>query len=470
MNLIRRSVLFVFLSSPLVWGDGGAAPVLSLGECVERALSANAGLTLAQDELSITQARKRTATAGLVPAITAKADQTRGKADNSGDENQDFLERSYGIQATQPLYAGGKLWGTRRQAALAAEVAALQLEKQRLDVRYAVTEAYWRVAALQRAQTVHRETYKTLQEDLEKAVRHDLSEARTARIELLSTRAQNRESEAALAEIEENLMEARIALLDAVGQRTSMDFSVPEEIPVGSVTPNEEEALKIARAHRPDLRIADRMIESAQAGRVIGRSGYYPKVDLNGFYGHSGAAFIQSEPFEYKRDWNAGVTAVWALGGNTAKYSAFQEQTSPKLGESSRTHTESQGVSLSLGDALGVGVTNKESRKAYHEEEWRYEKARRDQETEVHLAIQRLATAGRRRDAAKAKVDEAQQEFKDTRSLLQDDRAHLGDLASVKNRLAFAQAGLAQAQAQYLISVSALNRAVGVADQYRVAP
>jgi outer membrane protein TolC len=273
-----------------------------------------------------------------------------------------------------------------------------------------------------------------------------------------------------LAEIEENLMEARIALLDAVGQRTSMDFSVPEEIPVGSVTPNEEEALKIARAHRPDLRIADRMIESAQAGRVVGRSGYYPKVDLNGFYGHSGAAFIQSEPFEYKRDWNAGVTAVWALGGNTAKYSVFQEQTSPKLGESSRTHTESQGISVALGDALGVGVTNQESRKAYHEEEWRYEKARRDQETEVHLAIQRLATAGRRREAAKAKVDEAQQEFKDTRSLLQDDRAHLGDLASVKNRLAFAQAGLAQAQAQYLISVSALNRAVGVADQYRVAP
>jgi hypothetical protein len=129
----------------------------------------------------------------------------------------------------------------------------------------------------------------------------------------------------------------------------------------------------------------------------------------------------------------------WALGGNTAKFSAYQEQTSPKLGESSRTKTNSNSVSLSLGDALTTGVTNRESRKTFHEEEWRYEKARRDLETEVKLAVQRVN--GRGADGVKppsAKAEEAQQELKDSRALLQDDRAHLGDYAVAKNRVAFA--------------------------------
>ncbi|MBK8651592.1 MAG: TolC family protein [Elusimicrobia bacterium] len=115
-------------------------------------------------------------------------------------------------------------------------------------------------------------------------------------------------------------------------------------------------------------------------------------------------------------------------------------------------------------------MTNRESRKSFHEEEWRYEKARRDLETDVRLAVHRVTAASRRREAARAKAEEAQQELKDSRALLQDDRAHLGDYAAAKNRVAFAHAAHAQAQAQYLIAVSALNRAVGVADQYRVGP
>lgn len=461
--------LIVSASLKFVWGEG-AEKTIPLNNCIEKALSDNAALMLAQDELGLARARQRVATVAVLPAITGKLDETRGKADNSGDENQDFLERSYGVQATQSIFAGGKVWGTRRQASLATEIAALQLEKQRLDVRHAVTEAYWRVAALQRALAVHRANLKTLQDDLEKAVRHELSEARTARIELLSTRAQNRESETAVAEIEEDLMEARVALLDAIGQRVPMDFAVPEELPNGEAVVDEVDALRIARANRPDIRIADRMIESARVGRMIGRAGLFPKIDLNGFYGRSGAAFVQSEMLSYKKDWNAGVTMGWALGGNTAKFSAYQEQTSPKLGESSRTKTNSNSVSLSLGDALTTGVTNRESRKTFHEEEWRYEKARRDLETEVKLAVQRVKAAARRRETAKAKAEEAQQELKDSRALLQDDRAHLGDYAVAKNRVAFALSSHAQSQAQYLAALSALNRAVGVADQYRVVP
>jgi outer membrane protein TolC len=185
-----------------------------------------------------------------------------------------FWSAPTGVQATQSIFAGGQGVGHAATGLASPRKLRrnLQLEKQRFDVRHAVTEAYWRVAALQRALAIHKANHKTLQEDLEKAVRHELSEARTARIELLSTRAQNRESETAIAELEEDLMEARVALLDAMGQRVPMDFAVPEELPTGQAAVDEGDALRVAKSNRPDIRIADRMIESARVGRMIGRS------------------------------------------------------------------------------------------------------------------------------------------------------------------------------------------------------
>ena len=42
-----------------------------------------------------------------------------------------------------------------------------------------------------------------------------------------------------------------------------------------------------------DVKIQDRLMESARMARRVNRSSYFPKVDLNGFIGRSGAAFTQ---------------------------------------------------------------------------------------------------------------------------------------------------------------------------------
>jgi outer membrane protein TolC len=443
------------------------APILNLSYCVKTALARHPGLALAQEEVVIADRRRRVAGMSLLPAVTLKGEETRGRADEATGTPM-FLQRSYGAQATQTLFYGGKLWSDRRRATLGSEAARLQAEKQRLDVRHAVAEAYWKVVALEKSRAHYQEVYRLLQEDLEKAARHELSESRSARIQLLSTRVQNRECETALAETEENLVEARAALLDAMGQDRWIQFSVPQDLPAHPIKTNEEECLRLARSNRPELKSAEMLLESARLGRRIGASGYFPRVDLNGFYGRSGAAFIATDPFTYRKDWNAGVRVSWPLAGNTGRYSAFKERTSPRLGESSRTETETQSVAVTLGDSLNVGVESLESKKTLHEEQWRYDKTYRDVEQDVRVAVRRVTSAWARAETAKARLDESQQQLKDVRALFQDDRAHLGDLAAARNRVASAQAAHAQALAHYLTSVSALNRAVGIADHFRV--
>jgi outer membrane protein TolC len=464
---LRSLFVIVFFLSPLHARAEGR--VYDLDACLTEALAQHPSVILAQDDVAIADARRRVATAALLPAVTVKADQTEGRAVNTAtSQNPAFVQRSYGVQATQTLFAGGKLSAGRRQAELGAEIARLQRRKQELDIRHAVAEAYWRRVSLEQSLAFYKDTYKTLQEDLEKAARHDLGAGRAARIELLATRAQNRETQAALLQTEEDVLEARNALFDALGRREADDIALALETPAGFVVANEETCLRLARDNRPDVKIAEKLIQSARLGQRMSQSAYFPKVDLNGFYGRSGAAYIETDPFAYKKDWNAGVALGWPLVGNTLKYNTFKEHTSPRLGESNRTETQNQSLALTLGDALATGVQSRESRRSLHEEEWRYDKTKRDADTEVRLAVRRMNAARVRVEGAKARLDESEQQLKDTTALLRDDRAHLGDLASARGRLAAARAALAQARGQYLTAVAGLNRAVGVPDYFKV--
>ena len=91
------------------------AAVLTLDRCLEKALAQNPALTLAEDDFAIARARARAAAVSLFPAVTAKADETTGRAEQ-GVDNPPFVQRSYGVQATQTIFSGGKLWGTDRKS------------------------------------------------------------------------------------------------------------------------------------------------------------------------------------------------------------------------------------------------------------------------------------------------------------------------------------------------------------------
>jgi outer membrane protein TolC len=443
------------------------APLMDVDACLRAAFANNPDLTLAQKDLDVARARERTARAALYPAVTFKAEQTRGRADETALEPS-FVERLYGVQATQTLFQGGRRWAGARQAGLRSEALELERERRRNALRHDVAEAYWRLASLQAAADAYAEAHRELQEDLEKAARHELSESRSARIEILETRAQNRECALALAETSEQAAEARARLAALMGLRRAEDAAPAPAPAARELALDEAECLRLAVRHRPEPAIAEREAEAAEWGRRAGSSGHYPRVDLNGFWGRSGAAFDQTETFDYRRDWNAGVRVSWAILGHTAGYTAFKERTSPKLGESTRTETETQGVSLSLGDALQNFADSAEGRKTAWERRRRLDDARRDVEEDARLAVRRAASAWRRAESAKARLEQAQQELIDTRHLLREDRAHLGDMAAARNRLAAARAGQALAQGQYRAAVSNLNRAVGVADRFRL--
>lgn len=56
----------------------------------------------------------------------------------------------------------------------------------------------------------------------------------------------------------------------------------------------QEEALRLALAHRPDYQSSKKLVEAAQQTLAAARAEWYPTVDLNGFYGDSGPTLNSS--------------------------------------------------------------------------------------------------------------------------------------------------------------------------------
>jgi outer membrane protein TolC len=448
-----------------------AAPAprrLSLEECLRMAMAENAELLAAEEAEDVARARLVATGAALLPAVTVKTEETRGRADEAGG-TPSFVERVQGVQATQTLFAGGGIWAARRRAGLESRAGRLEAERLRRQVRHRVEEAFWRTAALTEACDVYREALAGLGELLEKAARHELGDSPRARIELLSVRAQAREAEALLAETGAERAEWAARLADLMGRREADPPEPAASLDAVRVEADEAECAALARRHRPETAAAELDGETAQWREREGRARLLPRADASGFYGRSGAAFDRTDPFRYRTDWNAGVKVTWPLWGSTAGASSQKQRTSPRLGESTRTDTETLGASVTLGDALGLRADAIEAGRRRRSEDRRVARARRDVETDARTACRRAEAAWRRAESAAAREEEAVQSWKETRSLAAEDRAHLGDEAAARLRIASAKAARAQARGHYLAAVSDLNRAVGLPDRFRAA-
>ncbi len=84
---------------------------------------------------------------------------------------------------------------------------------------------------------------------------------------------------------EKGLKLAKVQLMEGIGLATGLDFDVitPEsDDPAGMFDLKKEEIFELAKKNRSDIRSAVLNIDAAKYGLTSARSGYYPKISLNG--------------------------------------------------------------------------------------------------------------------------------------------------------------------------------------------
>ena len=218
-----------------VMGSSMAAKTITMGlpktkntlgykECLEIATVNYLPLSIAEEEMKLTNMKVDEARRGLFPTATAKYTTTDGKT-----MGVEFEEKSYGVQVEQPIYYGGRLTLALKQAQVNREVAQTKFDKAEAELVSKVTEAFYNTATAQLNLNDQKGLIDKSKEMLAIAEKKYQAEL-TNKLEFLNVQSQCNQIEYQLAVAVKDLEIARVNLLQALGVEPSaevfVDFSL----------------------------------------------------------------------------------------------------------------------------------------------------------------------------------------------------------------------------------------------------
>ena len=280
-------------------------------------------------------------------------------------------------------------------------------------------------------------------------------------------RAQYLQANTQLNNAKKNYAKAKWDMAKALGTPTPSDSPVDETIPFRKIEPDMERCLVLAATHRPDLRMQEELVEIARHGFKVATSYRKPRLSLSSFYGRSAAAF-DGDSLDYREDWQVNATLSQSFLGSSLGLTGSDIKTSPKLGQSTRTRTKTEGASLNILDSMKQRTEGKQADLAYRQAVLKRDDLRKDVAMDVEISFHNVSQALLQVEFSEEDLKLAEEELKVVLSKGRYGLAGVLEVAQARNRLSASRAARVDALAGYQTAVAALNRAVGVPDLFKV--
>ena len=183
------------------------------------------------------------------------------------------------IALTLPLYSGGKLEGQIEQAKLDLQVAELDIDAAKQQLRLEVVTDYLTVLEYRNQVQVNQETVKNYEEHL-KLVQDKFDLGMVAKTDVLSSQVDLAGAQNDLITAQNNYTNAVAALNNAIGLPHITEVALKDNFSYEKYEKNLDECLQYALAHRPELAQQEAKIASAKYDVDIANSGQRPTVNL----------------------------------------------------------------------------------------------------------------------------------------------------------------------------------------------
>lgn len=423
-------------------------------------------LTVAREEVTLAKTRVWEAQRSLYPALTARLSSTRGKEKNpfpiddfEGFQAATFKREEYGVQATQPIYQSGRMYGAYRQAKINRAMAMENVRKQAQDLTYEVKKAYY---TLMKNQTTHRIRRELVAqgESIKDLVRKKKDLQLASKAEVLNVTAQADQASYQLVSDEQDISLSRLVLVSLTNQADPIPNPVPGALSFGRLSFNVESIIAWAQEHRPDVRIARLNSELARLNWKAQLSDGKIKLDATGFYGRAGAAFSEDD-FRMDEAWNVGLKVSRVFWGSTLRGNFSKEQTAPDLGQFFLTDSQQNTVELGIWDALPGSSNARQAELQYEKSKAELVEASRKAEYEVRESYYNLEKAARQLDAVRQDVIFKQKDLEITREKVKLGLSELSQLMAAE--VAHSQSLVTEQDAlsAYNIALAAMDRVAG---------
>jgi len=438
----------------------------NMEECLRIALANSKTLMIAKEEVRLAELKVREAARGLYPSLMGKLDRTDGSIRTTEPEGVDagFRETEFGLQVGQSVYQGGKLKSTLAQARASLDMAKKKYDKAKQDLIFEAKKAYYNLvssqANLYEQDRLLRQAESIL-EEVKKKHRMNL----VTNEELLNVQSQYNQAYYQKISQEKGQALALLTLKHLLNLEEPISLEAETRLDFQDLGISLDNCLELAGKNSLDLAIGRLSVKFADFGREIAKSDQGLKIDLSGFYGRGGGAY-KTEDLKISDSWYAGIRVSKALGGNTLSSGYTSDQTNPKLGQSSRTESNTGSVTLSFLDNL---KNLSEEKRA----EIEYERATNElKETEEKVELQvKEAYFNYEKSLVQLEAISKEIEFRkeETRIAREKGKMNLisnSQVLGTEINFTNAQTSYNEALAYYHIALASLNKAMGI-EEYK---
>jgi len=447
--------------------------ILSMKDCINIAVKNHIPLQVASKSVKLAEMRVFEARRNMLPSATIAFEESSGKI-----QGRRYVGRKQYLEGQQPVFHGGELYFTMKQAETNLEVTRNDYERIKNELVLQVKKGYYTLGKARE----NLEMQKWLSQEVNRVwsmVSKQYDSGLTSKLELLNVSSQSSQVKYQLASADGDVSVAELILKQAMNVEPKERIDVKPDLEFKKIAVDFERALSAAYMNRPEVKINSLMIEYYNYGKKIARAKGWPKIDILGQWGLAKEEFVSEDrlgpttpPNTFDNDeklnqqWYAGIKGSMPFWGSTGEYSWTEENWVPVVSAFHGTEAVTSSYKLKVLDKLDYYSDNQLADVDYDRARQELCKAKMDITLEVKESCFNYEKALLQLDTATNKVKFQEKDLEVNRFKRQLDELPDSNIIESMIKLSQEKFGYLQAESDCYIAVASLNKAIGVENFY----
>jgi len=445
--------------------------LLSIDDCIEIAVENHLPLQIAKKSIKLAEMRVFEARRNMLPSATLGYEEYDGKING-----RRYVGRKQYIEGQQPLFRGGELYFTMKQATTNLEIVKNDYEKTRNELVLQVKKGYYSLAKA----VENLKMQKELGQEVEKTydmVSKETEAGIATKLEFLNVSSQASQVKFQLASAVGDVQVAELILKQAMNIDVKETFEINPSLEFKKVEIDFDNALHAAFMNRPEVKINTLMVDYYNYGKGIARAKGLIKVDFLSSWGLAKEEFVPADfslqpGFEdinqkLQQQWYAGVKASMPFWGSTAEYTWTKEVWTPVVSAFHGTEDVNRVLKVKLFDKLDVYSEAQLSDIDFDRARQELNKIKQDITLEVRENCFSYEKALIQLETATNKVKYQEKDLEFTKMKRGLDEVQDSNVIESMIKMAQEKFGYVQALTDCHTSIASINKAIGIEDYFK---
>ncbi len=451
--------------------------LVTLNEAVQIALANNLQAFAAKKKIEVARAKLTEARRALFPTVQVAYEEVRGQVAGQVDDNlgaggtvagQRFFEgKNKKINISQPLFHGGELVLTVKQAEENLKFSEEEYKKVRNEAIHQIRTAYFG-AVKQEYNLQYQISLLNEVGAIHKNIRQAYLAKLISEVDYLNVDSQANQVAFQVESAKNDLLSANLLL------RQSLNLMPEEFLPINlrlnyvKIDPDFNELLQIALKTNPEFRMKEFAFQSAFYGVKMYEAKKLPKIDLKGSYGSLGEQFHDTRALrtnqaenDLGKEWSVLVEASMPLGPNSVEVTHKKNVYGPTVLSLTGSDELRRKYAFNLMDRFSDITDAKSAEAAYLQAQSELQTANHTLVSQLRDNYYSLKKAVLQMDTAVAKIKYQEKQTAAARYLVGLQEQPPSNLLESLIELSSHKFSLIQASVDYTLAISNLNLSTG---------